>query len=95
MIKNIVKIEFQVAERAYQFLCENDAPIEHIKEALFQIQKYIGQVEDNIKAQQAANAAPVPSPVVEPENKIVEMPQEVADVESGTAMVSSDPSVSV
>jgi hypothetical protein len=51
MLKNIVRLEFTVADKVYHFMCDNDAPIEHIKEALFQCQKYIGQVEDNIRAQ--------------------------------------------
>ncbi len=70
-----------IAERAYHFVCENDAPIEHIKEALFQCQKYIGQVEDNIKAQLAAQAAAsaAPPPPCEPcevdcADKVVEIP---------------------
>jgi hypothetical protein len=54
MLKNIVRIEFQIVDRVYHFLCDNDSPIEHIKEAIFQMQKYIGQVEDNVKAQLAA-----------------------------------------
>ena len=54
MLKNIVKLEFMIADKVYYFLCDNDSPIEHIKEAIFQIQKYIGQVEDNVKAQLAA-----------------------------------------
>jgi hypothetical protein len=65
MIKNIVRLEFTVMDKVYHFTCDPDSPIEHIKEAIFQIQKYIGQVEDNIKAQMAAQAA-VPPPDVEP-----------------------------
>lgn len=53
MLKNIVKLEYVIQDKAYQFLCDNDAPIEHIKEALFQCQTYIGQVEQNVKAQLA------------------------------------------
>ncbi len=51
MLKNIVKLEFQVAEKIYQFICDNDSPLEHVKEALFQCQKLVGQMEDNAKAQ--------------------------------------------
>ncbi len=51
MLKNIVKLECQVGEKIYQLLCDNDSPIEHLKEVLFQFQKYIGQIEDNVKAQ--------------------------------------------
>jgi len=51
MLKNIVKLEFKIVDKVYHFLCDNDSPIEHIKEALFQCQKYVGALEDNIKAQ--------------------------------------------
>lgn len=52
MLKNIVKLEVSIEERVYTFLCDNDAPLNHIKEALFQYQKFIGQIEDSVKAQQ-------------------------------------------
>jgi hypothetical protein len=51
MLKNIIKLEFQIGTKVYHFLCDNDAPIEHAKEALFQFMKYMGQVEDHLKAQ--------------------------------------------
>ncbi len=54
MLKNIVRLEFQIVDKIYHFMCDNDSPIEHIKEALFQCQKYVGAVEDNIKAQMEA-----------------------------------------
>jgi len=43
-----------IMDKAYHFVCDNDSPITHIKEALFQCQKYIGALEDSIKAQQEA-----------------------------------------
>lgn len=52
MLKNIVRLEHKVADRYYQLLCENDSPLEHIKEALFQFQKFVGQIEDQVKVQQ-------------------------------------------
>ena len=57
MLKNIVKIEFIINERPYLFICDNDSPLEHIKEALFQCQKYVGAIEDNVKAQLAQRQA--------------------------------------
>lgn len=54
MLKNIARLEFIVMDRVYHFVCDNDSPIEHIKEALFQCQKYVGALEDQIKAQMAA-----------------------------------------
>lgn len=52
MLKNISKLECKVGEKIYQFLCDSDSPIEHVKESLFQFQKYIGYVEDQQKALQ-------------------------------------------
>lgn len=52
MLKNIVKLECKIGEKIYQLFCDNDSPLEHLKEAFFQFQKFIGQIEDNVKAQQ-------------------------------------------
>jgi len=67
MLKNISKLELKVGEKVYQFLCDNDSPLNDVKEALFQFIKYCGQVEDQIKAAQAP-VAPVAEvvPPVEP-----------------------------
>ncbi len=54
MLKNIVKLELQLAEKTYQFLCDNDAPLEHIREILARLQAYINECEENAKAQLAA-----------------------------------------
>jgi len=75
MLKNLVKLEFVVAEKLYHFLCDNDSPLEHIKEALFQCQHYIAKVEENVKAQavaaqeqlKTAEEAPVQEPSPEGE----------------------------
>lgn len=52
----LTKLEFKIVEKIYNFTCAPDSPIEHVKEALFQFQKYVGHIEDAIKAQQAAQA---------------------------------------
>ena len=52
MLKNISKLEVKINEKVYQFLCDMDSPLEHVKEALFQFSKYAGQLEDAIKAHQ-------------------------------------------
>ena len=53
MFKNIAKLELLINGRSYQFFCESDSPFPDLKEAGFQIQKYIGLAEDQAKAQQA------------------------------------------
>ena len=52
MLKNASKLELTVNGKLYQFFFDNDSPIAHIKESLFQMQKYVGMVEDNVNAQQ-------------------------------------------
>lgn len=51
MLKNLTRLEAQVAGKVYHLLCDQDSPIEHVKIALFEFVKYIGSIED------AANAA--------------------------------------
>lgn len=53
MFKNITKLEITVNDKNYQLLCDQDSPLDHVKEALFQFLKFIGQIEDNIKNAQA------------------------------------------
>lgn len=52
MLKNLAGLECKVEERIIKLICDNDCPLSHLKEALFQFQKYIGQVEDHVKMQQ-------------------------------------------
>ena len=55
MLKNLCQLEHVVENHVCRFICDNDAPLNVLKEALFQFQKYIGQVEDAAKAQQEQN----------------------------------------
>lgn len=76
MLKNIVKLEHKIADKLYTFILDNDSPLEHVKEVLFQFQKYIGQIEDQVKSQKEAQAT-VPSPVVletESQSKVEPLP---------------------
>ena len=45
MLKNIVKLEVQVAEKVYHLLCDSDSPIPHVKEALFRLNSIIAGIE--------------------------------------------------
>lgn len=53
MIKNICRLEHKVGEKIYQLLCDQDSPLVDVKEALFEFTKYVGKIEDQVKAQQA------------------------------------------
>ena len=58
MIKDAKKFECKLGDKLYEFYCDSDSPIGHVKEALFQFIKLVGQVEENILAQQkTADAA--------------------------------------
>ncbi len=57
MLKNMSQLEYKIGDKIYNFICDNTSPLNEVKEALFQFLKYIGQVEDAIKAQQEKQAA--------------------------------------
>lgn len=63
MLKNVTKLEVKIDEKLYQLICDNESPIGHVKEALFQFMKIVAQVEDNIiaarKAEEEAKAQQV------------------------------------
>jgi len=54
MIKNYTSLEVTIDGKLFQFFCEQGVSTVPCKEALFQFQKFIGQIEDNAKAQQEA-----------------------------------------
>ena len=51
MITNFSEIQINIDSKICRFYVQQDMPIDHVKEVLFQLQKYIGQVEDQYKAQ--------------------------------------------
>ena len=63
MLKNLSQLTHTIAGKAYTFVCDVDSTLENIKESLFQFQKYVGQIEDQVKAQQEAAKAAIPEPV--------------------------------
>lgn len=62
MLKNISQLEITIKGKSHKFLCDMDTELGDIKEALFQFQKYIGMIEDNIKVKLAENAEKAPEP---------------------------------
>jgi len=54
MIKNISRLEVKVNAKEYHLCADMDSPLSDVKEAIFQFQKYIGHIEDQMKAQQEA-----------------------------------------
>lgn len=51
-MKNLSGLECKVEERIIKLICDSDCPLSHLKEALFQFSKYIGQIEDAAKKSQ-------------------------------------------
>lgn len=54
MLKNISRLECKIGEKIYHLSCDFDSPLTEVKEAIFQFSKYIGHIEDQIKAQEEA-----------------------------------------
>jgi hypothetical protein len=52
MLKNIVQITEVINEKEYSMLCGNDSPTNDIKEFCYRLLKFVGQIEDQVKAQQ-------------------------------------------
>ena len=49
MLKNISKLESVVNEKMYQFLCDSDASLSDVKDALMRMCMYVQSIEDQIK----------------------------------------------
>ena len=68
MIKQLAQFEHKVGEKVFHFLCEGNADVSHIKEALSTFMGRAVNIEENVKAQMAAQASasaesPAPAPV--------------------------------
>ncbi len=76
MLKNISKLEVVIEGKVHSFLTDSDAQLSHCKEALFQFLKFIGQIEDQAKAQQEQQKALESVVKVEdaPESKVESLP---------------------
>lgn len=51
-MKNLAGLECKIGEETISMMCGSNCPLTHIKEALFQFLKYIGQLEDQAKQAQ-------------------------------------------
>ena len=73
MLKNLSQLTHTIAGKAYTFVCDVDSTLENIKESLFQFGKYVGQIEDQVKAQQEA-LKPIADPIAPEAPAPVETP---------------------
>ncbi len=76
MVKNLSGLVHTVEGKVYNFICDHDAPLSHVKEALFQFMGQVTKIEDTVKANaenKAAESQPCSeTPVVETPSEIVE-----------------------
>ena len=82
MLKNLVQLEHVLENKVCRFVCDNDTPINFIKEALFQFQKYIGAIEDAALAQQKAQAPAEPEVSEVPMQPVLPIESVVSEPES-------------
>ena len=54
MLKQMIALEHTVADKVISLTCTADTALDHVKAALFEFTKYVGSIEDQVKAQQAA-----------------------------------------
>ena len=52
MLKTIAKLEYNVGERIYQFLCDLDSPTTEIRLVTQEINKFLDKVEEQAKAKE-------------------------------------------
>jgi hypothetical protein len=48
MLKNMCQIHFKIGENDHIYTCSQACSTTEVKEALFQLNKYVGQIEDAI-----------------------------------------------
>jgi len=72
MIKNLAGLECKIEEEVIKLVCGSNCPLTHIKEAIFQFLKHIGQIEDMAKKQQEAEEKPCCEGSCESQEKPIE-----------------------
>ena len=53
MLNNLISLTHKIGDKVYHLICDANPPIIEVKDALFQFIKFVAQVEENQKAQQA------------------------------------------
>jgi hypothetical protein len=61
MIRNLSQVAIAVENKYFQFAGEIDASLPQWKEALFQMTKYIAQVEEQVACKNSESSAPPPA----------------------------------
>jgi len=69
MFKNIIKFEQIIGGRTYHMLCDNDSPLNEVKDSLIKFLNYVNELEASIKAQQAAQSSNTSSAAEDPQKE--------------------------
>lgn len=73
MLKTLTTVQHVIGQNVYRLECDPASPIAEVKEALAQFMKYVGNIEDQVKAKaeaekQAADAVKEDQPPNEAAN---------------------------
>lgn len=53
MLKILARLEHKIGDRVFHLMCDQDAPIEDVRNALFHFSQHLATVETNAKNQAA------------------------------------------
>lgn len=54
MQKQLTQIEVKICDKVYQFICDPDSPLAHVKEALFHVIKHVISVQEKIESEKTS-----------------------------------------
>lgn len=75
MLSMMSQLEHKIEDKVFHFVCAPDCPLPMVKEALFQFLKFVGSIEDKVKAEQEAMAAQAAAAALEANPTIAEVPK--------------------
>jgi len=67
-LKNLSKLEHKIGDKVFHFLCDQDSPLNQVKDALLNFLGFVAQVEKAAQdeaAKKAAEASPVAETPIE------------------------------
>lgn len=53
MLKNLSSLVHTIGDKTYHFICDHDAPLDHVENALFHFLTYVRQIQESVRAKQA------------------------------------------
>ncbi len=57
MLKNLVLWQYKINNKEYKLYCDNDSPLCDLKEVAYQLQLFIGKIEDAARENKAKEDA--------------------------------------